>query len=38
VPDGWTCTGAAVICAAILLLLRAGTRAPPRVAVLGGER
>lgn len=38
VPDGWTWTGAAVICAAILLLLRAGTRAPPRVAVLGGER
>jgi drug/metabolite transporter (DMT)-like permease len=26
VPDGWTWTGAAVICAAILLLLRAGSR------------
>ncbi len=38
VPDGWTWAGAAVICAAILLLLRAGTRTPPRVAVLGSER
>lgn len=28
VPDGWTWVGAAIICTAIVLLLRAGTRAP----------
>jgi drug/metabolite transporter (DMT)-like permease len=26
VPDGWTWAGAAIICTAIVLLLRAGTR------------
>jgi drug/metabolite transporter (DMT)-like permease len=33
VPDAWTWAGAAVICAAVVLLLRAGTRACPPVAV-----
>ena len=31
VPDGWTWVGAAVICAAIMLLLRAGMRARTRL-------
>jgi drug/metabolite transporter (DMT)-like permease len=36
VPDGWTWVGAAVICAGIMLLLRAGIRAP--VVVLPDRR
>jgi drug/metabolite transporter (DMT)-like permease len=36
VPDGWTWVGAAVICAGIMLLLRAGIRTP--IAVLPDRR
>ncbi|HEX8374151.1 MAG TPA: DMT family transporter, partial [Geminicoccaceae bacterium] len=38
VPDGWTWAGAVVICAAVVLLLRAGERARGPVAVLPFDR
>jgi drug/metabolite transporter (DMT)-like permease len=38
VPDGWTWIGAVVICTAIVLLLRAGTRARTKVAAIGPRR
>ena len=38
VPDGWTWIGAVVICTAIVLLLRAGTRVRTTVAVAGRKR
>jgi drug/metabolite transporter (DMT)-like permease len=38
VPDGWTWTGAVVICTAIVLLLRAGTRVRTTVAAAGRKR
>jgi drug/metabolite transporter (DMT)-like permease len=38
VPDGWTWIGAVVICTAIVLLLRAGTRARTKVAAAGPRR